>query len=84
MRTFVPTLLTFWKNFLTETEERIAVATKMSDKLGMQRIALDRAWFTLQQRHIFILLVPLGVTQLTDFSDNWERRINWDEKMLTL
>jgi len=83
-RTFVPTLLTFWKNFLTETEERIAVATKMSDKLGMQRIALDRAWFTLQQRHIFILLVPLGVTQLTDFSDNWERRINWDEKMLTL
>ncbi len=83
-RTFVPTLLTFWKNFLTETEERIAVATKMSDKLGMQRIALDRAWFTLQQRHIFILLVPLGVTQMTDFSDNWERRINWDEKMLKL
>ena len=83
-RTFVPTLLTFWKNFLTETEERIAVATKMSDKLGMQRIALDRAWFTLQQRHIFILLVPLGVTQLTDFSDNWERLINWDEKMLKL
>ena len=83
-RSFVSTLLTFWKNFLTETEERIAVATKMSDKLGMQHIALDRAWFTLQQRHIFILLVPLGVTQMTDFSDNWERRINWDEKMLKL
>tara|TARA_Y100000389_G_scaffold204751_1_gene259377 strand:- start:718 stop:2460 length:1743 start_codon:yes stop_codon:yes gene_type:complete len=83
-RSFVSTLLTFWKHFLTETEERIAVATNMSDKLCMKHISLDRAWFKLQEQHIFILLVPLGVTQLTDFSDNWERRINWDEKMLKL
>ena len=69
---------------MTETEERIAVATNMSDKLCMKHISLDRAWFKLQEQHIFILLVPLGVTQLTDFSDNWERRINWDEKMLKL
>jgi len=30
------------------------------------------------------LFLVLMLTQLTDFSDNWERRINWDEKMLKL
>ena len=83
-RTFVPTLLTFWKNFLIEIEEKISVSTKMSDKIHLEDIALDRAWFKLQQKHIFILLVPLCVTQLIDYSDNWNRKINWDEKLLTL
>ena len=83
-RTFVPTLLAFWKNFLIEIEEKISVSTKMSDKIRLEDIALDRAWFKLQQKHIFILTVPLCVTQLIDYSDNWCRKINWDEKLLTL
>lgn len=80
-RTFVPTLLTFWKNFLIEVEEKMAVA---SNKIHIEEVSLDRAWFQLQQKHIFILLVPLCVTQLIDFSDNWDRKINWDEMLLTL
>jgi tetratricopeptide (TPR) repeat protein len=83
-RTFVPTLLTFWKNFLIEIEEKISVSTKMSDKIRLEDIALDRAWFKLQQKNIFILTMPLCVTQLVDYSNNWNRKINWDEKLLTL
>ena len=79
-----PTLLTFWKKFLIEIEEKISVSTRMSDKIRLEDIALDRAWFKLQQKHMFILTVPLCVTQLIDYSDNWERKINWNEKLLTL
>ena len=67
-RSYVPTLLTFWKKFIQHAE---AAATHLP--VNLEDVSLDRAWFKLQQKHMFVLITPLSVTQLPSYSDNWKR-----------
>ena len=80
-RSYIPTLLGFWKNFLKDAEELVKTANGL---LRLDLISLDMAWFSLQRKDTFILLTPLCVTQLEVYSDNWRQVMNWDEKMLNL
>ena len=78
-RSYVPTLLTFWKKFLSHAE---AVAKHLP--VNLDDVSLDRAWFELQQKHTFVLITPLSVSQLSNYSDNWKRTINWDKSMMAM
>lgn len=80
-RSYIPTLVDFWEKFLKKAEELIDKATGI---VSLDLISFDVAWFELQQKDTFILLIPLCVTQLEIYSDNWRKVINWDEKMLNL
>ena len=80
-RSYVPTLLTFWKTFL---EHALHSVPKSSAPVNLDDVCLDRAWFYLQRKHMFVLITPLTVSQLIDYSDNWGKCINWEKDLLTL
>ena len=82
-RSYVPTLLTFWKKFLSHAEA-VAEAAAKHLPLNLDDVSLDRAWFELQQKHTFVLITPLSVSQLSSYSDNWKRTINWDKSMMAM
>lgn len=46
--------------------------------------AIDKYWFNLQMIHNWYLLVPLTVTQISNYSDIEKRNTNYDKVMLTL
>lgn len=80
-RSYIPKLIYFWKGFLKISQEILENATSL---VRLDHISLDVAWFELQKKDTFILLIPLCVTQLKVYSDNWRKVIDWDEKMLNL
>ena len=85
-RTYVPTLLTFWKKLLKRAEAAAAAAivSKYVTCVNLDDIALDRAWFELQQKHMYVLIMPLTVSQFANYSDSWGMNINWEPNMLNL
>lgn len=80
-RSYVPTLLTYWKKFL---EHALRSVPKPGNSVNLDDVSLDRAWFELQRKHTFVLITPLTVSQLIDYSDNWGIIINWEKDLLTL
>lgn len=46
--------------------------------------AIDMYWLQLQKKHIWILIIPLTVTQKEDYSDIEQRRTNYSHMMLDL
>jgi GR25 family glycosyltransferase involved in LPS biosynthesis len=46
--------------------------------------AIDKYWFRLQRRDMWLLIVPLTVTQVADYSDIEKRETNYTRSMLTL
>lgn len=77
---FVPILLKFWENQLS----RIMNATSESLRLTYPEISLDVAWWSLQEKHVFLLATPLCVVQREDFSDICDKVVSYEATMLTL
>jgi hypothetical protein len=77
---FVPILLKFWENQLS----RIMNATSESSRLTYPEISLDVAWWSLQEKHVFLLATPLCVVQREDFSDICDKVVSYEATMLTL
>lgn len=46
--------------------------------------AIDKYWFTLQQQHLWYLIIPLTVTQREDYSDIEKRPTNYTRVMIDL
>jgi GR25 family glycosyltransferase involved in LPS biosynthesis len=46
--------------------------------------AIDKYWFTLQQQHLWYLIIPLSVTQREDYSDIEKRPTNYAPAMLDI
>ena len=46
--------------------------------------AIDKYWFTLQEKHSWYLIIPLTVTQREDYSDIEKRRTNYTRVMIDL
>ena len=46
--------------------------------------AIDKYWFTLQQQHLWYLIIPLTVTQREDYSDIEKRPTNYTRVMTDL
>jgi hypothetical protein len=81
-RTYAPKLINLWKNtfdyFMKEYDNTGKIIKNFDE------ISLDVVWIKLQHVDTFLLLVPLGVTQLEGYSDCWERHSNWHKMMLNL
>lgn len=46
--------------------------------------AIDKYWFALQQQHTWYLVIPLTVTQRSDYSDIERKQVDYDWVMLDL
>lgn len=63
---------------------RNGIAKLMKEPENHVLYAVDKHWFHLQEKHNWYLIIPLTVTQRSDYSDIEKRQTNYSRAMLDL
>lgn len=73
----------YYDTLINNFKEGLALLLKSPE--NKKEFAIDRYWFSLQERHKWFLLIPLTVTQReNDYSDIEQKNTNYTKVMLDL
>lgn len=72
----------YYETLISNISESIEKLT--ADPYNRTSYAIDRYWFTLQQRDRWFLIVPLSVIQKNDYSDIEKKYISYSQAMMDM